>query len=326
MVGGPAARSVIVLRHPARAVRVADALRAAELSVFALPLTETELPRDVDAVLTGLAALARGEYRWLVVTSGNTVQALDTIGRARAVGLAAAVAAGGTRVAAVGAATARLLADAGVAVDLVPDDATSAGLLRTIGRGHERILLPQADLAPDDLRAGLTGLGWRVERIEAYRTVPYPAHPSRRVPGVVEDGVPPPLLVPGDVVGLAAAGVQPAVVFTAPSTVQQFRERLAAGPLAFHPVAIGPTTAAALRGQGWEPGATATGPTPSAIRAAVLEAFGTEPVTLPSGRPVSGSKGPPAGPAPAPPSAPTSAPTSARTSAPTSAPPIGDQP
>jgi uroporphyrinogen-III synthase len=265
--------TVIVLRHPARAVRIAAALSAAGMATYALPLTDTELPADVDAVATELEALGRGAYQWLVVTSGNAVQALGMVAASRGTVLADLVRSGRVRVAAVGSTTARLLADAGIPVQLVPQDASAAGLLRGFPRGDGAVLVPQADLAPDDLRAGLADRGWAVRRVEAYRTVPYPARPGRRVPGVEESGARPPLMTWTELAALAAAGVQPAVVFTAPSAVRQFHERLDAGPLAFLPVAIGRTTAAALRTQGWEPEATAADPTPQGIALAVGEAF-----------------------------------------------------
>ncbi|MHA7278962.1 uroporphyrinogen-III synthase [Arthrobacter sp. MDT2-2] len=265
--------TVIVLRHPARAVRIAAALSAAGMATYALPLTDTELPADVDAVAAELGALGRGEYQWLVVTSGNAVQALGMVAASRGTALADLVRSGRVRVAAVGSTTARLLADAGIPVQLVPQAASAAGLLRGFPRGDGAVLVPQADLAPDDLRAGLADRGWAVRRVEAYRTVPYPGFPGRRVPGVEESGARPPLMTWTELAALAAAGVQPAVVFTAPSAVRQFHERLDAGPLDFLPVAIGRTTAAALRTQGWEPEATAADPTPEGIALAVGEAF-----------------------------------------------------
>ncbi len=278
----PVQRPVIVLRHPARAVRITEALRAAGMTAYALPLTDTELPADAGAVTAALEALGQGAFAWLTVTSGNTVRALELLAGTAGGTLAGLVRAGGARVAAVGAGTARLLADAGIAVDLVPGDASSSGLLDAFGSGTGAVLLPQADLAPEDLRRGLAELGWSVCRVEAYRTVPYPAHPARRVPGVEEEGTPPPLLSVPDVVRLAAGPVHPAVVFTAPSTVLQFRERLGGGPLAFLPVAMGRTTAAALRSQGWEPAATAGEPTPPGITAAVVEAFSRGATTHPA--------------------------------------------
>lgn len=267
-----AARAVIVLRHPSRAVRIAEALRDAGLAVYALPLTDTELPADTGAVARELEALGRGAYRWIVVTSGNTVRALELLAAPHGRTLGDLVRSGRAGVAAVGSATARSLAGAGVVVDLLPEDSSSTGLLRAFPRGDGAVLLPQADLAPPDLRDGLVRSGWSVRRIEAYRTVPFPADAARRVPGIVEEGTQPALLPFADAVRLASGGVQPAVVFTAPSTVREFHEKLD-GPLDFLPVAIGRTTAAALRTQGWEPAATAADPTPHGIARAVGEAF-----------------------------------------------------
>ncbi|TKV29659.1 uroporphyrinogen-III synthase [Arthrobacter sp. NamB2] len=264
---------VLVLRHPERAVRIAEALGALGLASFALPLTDSELPADVDAVGAELHLLGSGRYRWLTITSANTVTALGMVAASQGTSLARVVRAGGSLVAAVGSATARSLAEAGIAVDLVPQDASSAGLLAEFPRGRDAVLLPQADLAPDDLRAGLAALGWTVQRVEAYRTVPYPAEPERRVAGVVEQGTPPPLIALRELATMAADGVQPAIVFTAPSTVRQFHEKLGEGSLAFFPVAIGRATATALREQGWEPGATAADPTPLGIARAVDEAL-----------------------------------------------------
>ncbi|MBG6223768.1 uroporphyrinogen-III synthase [Arthrobacter sp. CAN_A2] len=264
---------MVVLRHPARAVRIADALRAGGMTAYALPLTDTELPADADAVTRALATLGQGGYEWLVVTSANAVQALGMLAAADGASLAALVGRGGARVAAVGTATARTLAAAGLVVDLVPGEASSAGLLTAFPSGRGAVLLPQADLAPDDLRAGLAAAGRAVHRIEAYRTVPYPASSARRVPGVEEDGPRPPVLSPSDVRSLASGGVHPAVVFTAPSAVRQFRDRLDVGPLSFRAIAIGRTTARALVSEGWAPAATAADPTPQGIARAAAAAF-----------------------------------------------------
>ncbi|MHA7281622.1 uroporphyrinogen-III synthase [Arthrobacter sp. TMS2-4] len=266
-------RPVVVLRHPARAVRIADALRAGGMTPYALPLTDTELPADIDAATRALASLGQGAYEWLVVTSANAVQALGMLAGAGDERLAALVRGGGARVAAVGTATARALTEAGVVVDLVPGEASSGGLLAAFPPGRGAVLLPQADLAPDDLREGLAASGRSVHRVEAYRTVPYPASPARRVPGVEEDGPRPPVLSVQDVLELASGGVQPAVVFTAPSTVRQFRDRLDVGALSFRPVAIGRTTAGALRSEGWAPASTAVDPTPQGIARAAADAL-----------------------------------------------------
>ncbi|WP_104165978.1 uroporphyrinogen-III synthase [Arthrobacter sp. SX1312] len=273
MVSWSGDRPVVVLRQPARAVRIADALRAGGMTAYALPLTDTELPADTDDVARALAVLGQGGYEWLVVTSANAVQALGMLAAADGTPLATLVRRAGARVAAVGTATASTLAAAGVVVDLVPGEASSAGLLTAFPSGPGAVLLPQADLAPDDLRAGLAASGRTVHRVEAYRTVPYPAESTRRVPGVEEDGPRPPMLSLHDLLGLASGGPRPAIVFTAPSAVRQFRDRLGTGPLSFRAVAIGRTTAGALRSEGWVAAATAADPTPQGLARAAADAF-----------------------------------------------------
>ncbi len=273
MVSGQAPGPVIVLRHPERSVRIAEALADRGFTAFSLPVTDTELTSDADAVAAELVALGRGAYRWLLVTSGTTIEALGMIARARGLTLAAAVGEGGAKVGAVGPATAGLLRAAGIRVDLVPQQASSSGLLREFPTGAGPLLLPQADLAADDLRSGLERLGWTVRRVEAYRTVAHPAAAGRRVTGVAEHGIGPAVMSGADFTRLESTGVQPAVVFTAPSGVRAFRERVGDGPHAFLPVAIGRTTAEALRASGWSPAATAAEATPRAIASAVQEAF-----------------------------------------------------
>lgn len=271
---------MVILRHPARAVQIAAALRAAGLHPYALPLTDTELPAETSGLARELGVLGRGGYAWLVVTSGNAVRALEVVAQQEGLVLAEVVRAGGVRVAAVGAATAHRLVEAGTDAALIPDRASSSGLLEVFPRGSGALLLPQADLAPEDLRVGLTHLGWTVRRIEAYRTVVFPADPTRALPVVADDGPQPEVLAPGDVLPLARAGVQPAVVFMAPSAVLQFRAKLGRA-LRFLPIAIGPTTAEALRAAEWEPAATAADPTPNSIAQAVVEALSRPPRSEP---------------------------------------------
>lgn len=272
MVHGRTPLPVVILRQPARAARIAAVLESLGLQPYALPLTDTELPPDVRPIVEELAELGRGGHRWLILTSGNAVGALVHVAGTQGMRLVDLVRTGNVRVAAVGPATERLLEEEGVDVHLVPAEPSAAGLLSEFPIGTGSVLLPQADLAAERLRAGLQELGWWVRRVEAYRTVAHPADPLRRLPGVEEEGPRPPTLTWADFASLLAQGVQPAVVFTAPSTVRQFREMLGDGPRVFVPVAIGGTTAAALRLLGWEPGATAKNPTPQGVARAVLEA------------------------------------------------------
>lgn len=95
------------------------------------------------------------------------------------------------RWAAVGPATQQALAARGVAVDLVPEIATGAGLAAAFPAAPRepgapdaepapRVLLPLGDLAADTVRAGLEAKGWAVDVVTAYRTVAHELPPGLR--------------------------------------------------------------------------------------------------------------------------------------------------
>ncbi|QGH69717.1 uroporphyrinogen-III synthase [Pseudactinotalea sp. HY158] len=122
--------------------------------------------------------VASGRYDWIVVTSGAAAPAL-----------AAWHVPATTRVAAVGPATARALAEIGWRVDLTPRSATAAALAAALGEeidgpgtgdgdgpgtGGRRILLPHSDLAHPTLAADLAARGCTVEEVTAYLPGPRP--------------------------------------------------------------------------------------------------------------------------------------------------------
>jgi uroporphyrinogen-III synthase len=117
---------VIVTRPRAQAEPLAAALRGREFVPVLCPLIET-VPIDDGPVEV------RG-YDWVVVTSANGAEQLAR----RHLGYL-------PRVAAVGAATAQVLADHRIAADFVPRDASQAGLVAELPRPHGRILFVGAD-------------------------------------------------------------------------------------------------------------------------------------------------------------------------------------
>ncbi|MFD6139987.1 uroporphyrinogen-III synthase [Promicromonospora sp. NPDC060271] len=163
--------------------------------------------------------------------------------------------AGPVRWAAVGPATRQALAAHGLAVDLVPDVATGAGLAAVFpaataggtprtGDRTPRVLLPLGDLASDTLRTGLVAKGWAVDVVTAYRTV------TRELP--------PDLRRPYDVVVVASG-----------SAARQVAAQL--GPQRV--VAIGEPSARAAGAVGHTVLATAAEPTDEALADAVAEAL-----------------------------------------------------
>ncbi len=82
----------------------------------------------------------------------------------------------GVKVAAIGEATAHVLAEKGIRADLVPDEFHTEALVQALNRLGEvrskHFLLPRADIAPLFLRKALENAGGRVTAVTAYRTVP----------------------------------------------------------------------------------------------------------------------------------------------------------
>lgn len=286
---------VMVTRTPERSVELVGLLRARGARPILVPLQEAE-PVDGEE-LTALRALLDQAVRvgrhdgghdgrlWLALTSANTVRALDRIARAHhGLGLGRLLGDAGSRglrIAAVGPATARALREEGVPVDLVPFGASSAeGLLETWaqpapggpGPGPGTVLLPQSAAARPRLADGLEGLGWRVERVVAYRMAPWPAAHSLTADQPLDGGQPLSAVQPEDQPvwtlerahrELAAGGVD-AVILTAPSALRLLagqRPALLARPRL---VAIGEPTRRAARALGLE----------------ILESAGTEPADL----------------------------------------------
>ena len=190
-------------RQPAQAGDVEAGLRAAGWTVQFLPLTDFELPADLAGLRSAVDRLRAGGYAWLIITSPNTVRSLTRAGWDGSVPE-------GTQVAVTGPGTARVLAEAGCPVaPWMPDgDASAAGIIAGFPAGPgfpdepaespgvaasvagaavsvegapARVFLPQSALATDEVAEALRSRGWDVERVEAYRTVPYPAASDRRL-------------------------------------------------------------------------------------------------------------------------------------------------
>ncbi|MGH9245000.1 MAG: uroporphyrinogen-III synthase [Acidimicrobiales bacterium] len=216
---------VVVTRARAQAAELVSRLTELGADVIELPVIEVEEPADGGAGLRAAAsALAAGAYAWVVVTSVNGARRLlAVLGDGRGVG--------GTQVAAIGPATAAVLADGGVAVDLVPDRFVAEALVDAFPlppSGGGRVLLARAAAARDVLPDGLRAKGWSVEVVEAYRTRTATVTPEQ----------------------LEAAAAADVVTFTAPSTVDGYVAVVGAERAPAVVACIGPVTAAAARRHG----------------------------------------------------------------------------
>ncbi|HEU0029132.1 MAG TPA: uroporphyrinogen-III synthase [Kofleriaceae bacterium] len=239
----------ILTRDPESAAPYAAALAARGLSCEAMPVTTTAAPHDRDALLR---ALELGGYSAIVVASARAAMAL----------LAARGHAPLPEVWAVGPATARVLEAAHVP-PLVPANARDgAALAHALLAAREltgkKVLVPRAEDGREELVDILRAGGAIVDAVAAYRTVATaPDDPS---------------IARGREI-LAAGDAAICAVF-APSQVSALDALVGIRRLAgVWFVAIGETTAQALRDAGAEHIAVAAAPTPEALANAVAAVY-----------------------------------------------------
>ncbi|WP_370290565.1 uroporphyrinogen-III synthase [Nocardioides sp.] len=269
---------VLVPRTKEQSASVSARLRGYGAVPEEVPTISVEPPRNPQQMDKAVRGLVEGRYEWIAFTSVNAVKAVRE--KFEEYGLDAR-AFSGLKIAAVGDKTARAIADWGLRADLVPSgEQSAAGLLADWPEYDEqldpinRVFLPRADIATENLVAGLIDLGWECDDVTAYRTVraaPPPA-PTR-------DAI--------------KTGKFDAVVFTSSSTVRNL-VGIAGKP---HPstviAVIGPATAKTAEEHGLRVDVLASKPDVDLLvdaladfgatrRAAMIEAG--EPVTKPSDR------------------------------------------
>jgi uroporphyrinogen III methyltransferase/synthase len=269
---------VLVPRTKEQAGSVSQRLRGYGAVPDEVPTISVEPPRNPQQMDKAVRGLVEGRYEWIAFTSVNAVRAVRE--KFEEYGLDAR-AFSGLKIAAVGDKTAQAIADWGLRADLVPSgEQSAAGLLEDWPEYDElldpinRVFLPRADIATENLVAGLIDLGWECDDVTAYRTVraaPPPA-PTR-------DAI--------------KTGKFDAVVFTSSSTVRNL-VGIAGKP---HPstviAVIGPATAKTAEEHGLRVDVLAPKPDVDALvdaladfgaarRIAMVEAG--QPVTKPSDR------------------------------------------
>src|SRR5436190_13777160 len=141
-----AGKRIVITRPRAQAGTLAEKLRGLCAEPILFPTIELA-PMEDDAPL--LAALGRlDEYQWIVFTSANAVAIFTRQAEGRGVHLKAPT----LRLAAVGPATARALAQRGLHAALIPDEYVAEALAASLGEvAGLRILLPHAQLAREVL-------------------------------------------------------------------------------------------------------------------------------------------------------------------------------
>lgn len=213
---------VVITRAESQNSELSAMLRREGAHVFEVP-TITILDPDDGGEELGRALADIARYDWLVVTSANGAERVGRSLEGRVLGR--------VRVAAVGSSSAAVMHRHGVNVDLIPERFIAESLLESFpapdpttgDRG--RVLLARAAEGRDVLPNGLQDLGWTVDVVAAYQTVPLVLRPSQ-------------------VAEVLSADV---VMFTSPSTVRALVESVDSGGLPATVVCIGPVTADAAR-------------------------------------------------------------------------------
>jgi uroporphyrinogen-III synthase len=169
---GLAGRTVLVTRPREQAWSLCDALRARGAVPIEFPTIAIRPapPGQLDGALGALDAFA-----WVVFTSANGVRFFaDRLAVIRPGGLPR-----GTRVAAVGTATARAAADRGLPAQAVPEEFTGAALPAAMGDlTGLTVLLPRADIGREETPAALRAAGAAVTEVTIYHTVPEAPEPG----------------------------------------------------------------------------------------------------------------------------------------------------
>jgi uroporphyrinogen III methyltransferase / synthase len=140
-----------------------------------VPTISVEPPRNPLQMDKAVRGLVEGRYEWIAFTSVNAVKAVRE--KFEEYGLDAR-AFSGLKIAAVGDKTSQAIAAWGLRADLVPSgEQSAAGLLADwppyddVLDPINRVFLPRADIATENLVAGLIDLGWECDDVTAYRTV-----------------------------------------------------------------------------------------------------------------------------------------------------------
>ncbi len=256
------AERVVALRHRPRALVARPAAQAEELLAaldavgvdpVLVPAIEIRPVAPGGPLDTAVAQVAAGDM--VVVTSANAARAM--LGAARRLGIEPAH----LGWAAVGEATAAVLAEARIDGAFVPSEPTGVALARELplhpGAG---VLVPHADIADGALADALRARGARVTDIVAYETVEAPEGSRTRLVTTLDEG-------PLDVLVLTSGSTARGLLALADGPA---RARLLATPV----VAGGPATFAIARGLGFATVLRSPSPGGTRLAAFVVAALG----------------------------------------------------
>jgi uroporphyrinogen-III synthase len=256
-------KRIVVTRARAQASSLVAGLSDLGAEVIELPTIETVPPDSYEQLDQALQNIAG--YRWLIVTSVNTVRVLSE--RLATLGMAPSVFAPLRKVA-IGSSTAKAMREKGIGADLIPEQYVAESLVAALGDQVDgsRILLARATAARDVIPDELRRRGAVVDAVDAYRTV-IPGGAVQKMKQVFSDPLRPP----------------DAVTFTSSSTVKNFftlwhEAGFAGVPERVAAISIGPVTSETLREYQWPPEVEAKTHEVAGVVEALVDKFTLPPV------------------------------------------------
>jgi uroporphyrinogen-III synthase len=254
---------VLTARPAGQAVALLDALAAAGVDAVNVPAIEIRMAEAGGPLDDAVAAVGNGG--WVVVASANAARA--ALAAFERTGSHAAT----TLWAAVGEATAEVLAASGVSVSFVASAATGEALAAELPvAAGDRVLVPRADIAGPGLAAALRDRGAIATDTVAYHTEEGPLESRELLAAALDDG-------PVDALVLTSGSTARGILALAED--ETVRERLRLTPV----IAIGVPTADTARAEGFATVIVVPSPAAPALAAFVAESLGVQPGATPGG-------------------------------------------
>jgi uroporphyrinogen III methyltransferase/synthase len=250
-------KRVIVTRAAEQSEILVAELRKNGATAVPLPMVSFGPPDDLAPFHEALRNLT--SFRWIFLTSQNTVPALQE--RCAALGVSLLELTAGVQIAAVGPATAEAAQEAGLQVAYVARKHQGVALAQELAERvkGQKVLLPRSDRANQDLVEVLGKLNAQVTEVIAYRTL---SPSDREIESYLAE-----INCGADV-----------ILFFSPSAVHHLQDMLGAAKFvilsrnaAF--IAIGPVTEKALRATGVERVISAKDTHASAVVDSLIEFF-----------------------------------------------------
>jgi uroporphyrinogen-III synthase len=253
-----AGKRIVVTRAPEQARELVRTLEERGAQVVSLPMISFAPPESSERLDEQLRQL--DSFDAVVFLSQNAVR--YTFDRCAQLGIQCETRLSGRGfIGAVGPATARALKERGVRVDYVAEKGTGEALARELGPSlaGRRVLLPRSDQGDERVPSALRALGAKVTEVIAYRTT----GPAALSPEILAE--------------TQRAGVD-AIVFASPSAVHSLARVVGETDLPTLServpfVAIGPTTANAIRSAGAQVRIEASESSASGIVDALVQHF-----------------------------------------------------